>query len=128
MSKILFFIWGIMVVLFLWACLGTLHYLMKYKYKSFFLKVICFVEAHYSMKRKRDLIRAEAELYELYILRNESEQKRLEKQRNEYLNPKIEEVTVLPGDLSRMEWEVKNSEGKNKNYITIDITHRAIQK
>ena len=125
MSKILFFIWGIMVVLFIWACLGTLHYLMKYKYKSFFLKVICFIEAHYSMKRKRDLIRAEAELY---ILRNESEQKRLEKQRNEYLNPKIEEVTVLPGDLSRMEWEVKNSEGKNKNYITIDVTHKAIQK
>ena len=106
--------------LLLWVLLYILNYIIRHKYKRFFLNLVYTLEAIFNLKHRRNLFIAQWELKQLQI---ESEVQKIKAAEAEAEKlQQVEDVATIPGNIRKLEWQVKNSQGNNSNYITIDIT------
>ncbi len=108
-----------------WVLLDVLNYIIRHKYKRFFLNLIYIMEAQFNLKHRKQLFSAQWELKKLQIASEVQKIKAAEAEK-ETLH-QVEDVATIPGDIRKLEWQVKNSEGNNSNYITIDITPKTLQ-
>lgn len=103
-----------------WTFIDIVLYLVRHKYKRFFLEKIYTLEAIHNLQHKYNIFKAE---WSLKFLQIESEKERIKKKEEEAkkLAP-VEEVAVIPGGFTKIQWLVQNSQGNNNNYITIEIS------
>jgi len=106
--------------LLLWVLLDILNYIIRHKYKRFFLNLIYIIEAQFNLKHRKNLFVAQWELKQLQI-KSEVQRIKAAEAEAEKLQ-QVEDVATIPGNIRKLEWQVKNSQGNNSNYITIDIT------
>ena len=103
-----------------WVLLDILNYIIRHKYKRFFLNLIYIIEAQFNLKHRKNLFVAQWELKQLQI-KSEVQRIKAAEAEAEKLQ-QVEDVATIPGNIRKLEWQVKNSQGNNSNYITIDIT------